>query len=144
MIGTHHATRKYRFQFGIGTLLFVIFCTGGFLAGYRGGYSVGQKARGRRDVHLRVYDVKDIVLASHDPGAGSTMVQYIRQTITPQTWDQKAGPGSLTFDSQRQSIVVLGSVDVQYQLGDFLEQCRRLQQQGKTRELDSILVSIQE
>jgi len=134
--------RRRWLQFGIGTLLFVMLCVAGFFAGYRRGFYSGQEAKGRTRLYAKAYYVKDIIDTSTTARtAGTRLVSYIEASIAPRSWNTNGGPGALSYYEQNTTIVVSNVQDVHNQIADALTQIRRLQQQGKAKEVDEILVS---
>jgi len=135
--------RRRWVQFGIGTLLFATLCVAGFLAGYRRGFDSGQEAKGRTRVYAKAYYVKDIVDTSATPSlAANRLVRYIEASIVPGSWATNRGPGALTYYENNMTIVVSNIQDVHDQIADTLTQIRRMQEQGKGSEVESILVSV--
>src|SRR5262245_41287686 len=134
--------RRRWLQFGIGTLLFATLCVAGFLAGYRRGFDLGQEAKGRTRVYAKAYYVKDIVDNSPTPKLAATrLVSYIEASIVPGSWATNGGPGALSYYENNMTIVVSNIQEVHDQIADTLKQVRRMQQQGKASEVESILAS---
>jgi len=130
-------------QFGIGTLLFVTLCVAGFFAGYRRGFYSGQEAKSRDAIYAKAYDVKDIISASPTAStAGATLTSYLEATIMPRSWAANGGPGALSYYETNHTIVISNNQEVHDQIADTLKQVRLLQQQGRAREAESILVSV--
>jgi hypothetical protein len=136
------SNRRIWLQFGIGTLLFFMFCTAGFLTGYRRGFNAGHEAKSQTRAYAKVYYIKDIIAASEaSGGSGTALIAYLKATVIPQSWSTKGGPGEIAWYAANDSIVVSNIQDVHDQLADTLQQIRLMQQQGKAKDVDSVLLS---
>jgi hypothetical protein len=137
------AQRRGWLQFGIGTLLFAMLCAAGFLAGYRRGFYSGQEAKSRTRIYAKAYYVKDIIDTSPIVStAGNSLVSYIEGSIVPRSWNTNGGPGALSYYQENMTIVASNNQDVHEQIADTLTQIRLMQQQGKAKEVESIMLSV--
>lgn len=135
--------RRRWLQFGIGSLLFVMFLASGFLAGFRWGYGEGHQRRIQGGLYTKVYYVNDIVWRPpNDEVYADSLLRYIEATCSPTTWGKRGGHGSASYFSTNQAIVVSHSQDIHNHIADILKQCRRLKSQGMNKELDAILDSV--
>ncbi len=85
------------------------------------------------------------------PGAGGmgggvqadfdTLIELITSTISPNSWDEVGGPGSIAGFDANLSLVVSQTQEVHEQLADLLEQLRRLQDLQVTIEVRFITLS---
>jgi hypothetical protein len=80
--------RPKRWQFAIRTLLFVVLCIAGLLAGYRVGYYGGFERRRQEAFSTKVYAVSDF-------GSASEVISIITRTVDPENWDDVGGPGTV-------------------------------------------------
>jgi hypothetical protein len=135
--------RRRWLQFGIGTLLFMTLCVAGFFAGYRRGFYSGQEAKSRTRVYAKAYYVKDIIDTSPTAStAAPSLMSYIEASIGPRSWNTNGGPGALSYYENNMTIVASNTQDIHDQIADTLKQIRLMQQQGKAKEVESILVSV--
>jgi hypothetical protein len=129
-------------QFGIGTLLFVTLCMAGFLGGYQHGFHSGHEAKSRTVAYNKAYYVADIIGGLPSGNAAASLTDYIEASIAPGSWQTNGGPGALSYYETNKTIVVSNIQDVHDQIADTLHQIRLLQQQGKAKEVESVLASV--
>jgi hypothetical protein len=120
-----------RVRFTIRTLIFIMLCVAGILAGYRvgheHGYATGREKRISEEPVAKTYEVSDILpFIVIDPQSGfprpagsedmsqavpdfDSLVVMIENTIHPETWKSVGGVGSLDPHSagEKHSLVVL-------------------------------------
>lgn len=88
-------TRR-RLRFGVGTLLFLMLCLGGYLTGYRWGAHDKQVKIVMGNVYTQVYDVADLIYL--DPKANSKFANFdplidtVVSTIDTKIWVENGGP----------------------------------------------------
>jgi general secretion pathway protein D len=70
-----------------------------------------------------------------------SLIELITTTISPQSWDEVGGPGSISGFDTNLSLVVSQTQEVHEQLADLLEQLRRLQDLQVTIEVRFITLS---
>ena len=138
----HLRPRRKWWQFGVGTLLFMTFCSAGGLGGYRAGLSIGRRegfANAREEDRLRTIDIKAISVQSllDEPGIDSEkraqrIITLITTTIAPESWVDVGGPHSAHYFASKQCIDIVATGAVHDQVTDLLEQLRRLDK--KTRD----------
>ncbi|QDU54115.1 hypothetical protein [Aeoliella mucimassa] len=124
------AKRRTWLRFSLGTLLFLMFCTAGFFAGYH--YGVTEKQQAIRSTTLAnvVYDVGDIVSQDPDAVVGieafDGLTALIHSTISSEIWAVNGGPMSNVhpFPSNK-SLVVVCDLNTHDQIAELLEQLRR-------------------
>jgi hypothetical protein len=63
--------------------------------------------------------------------SGESLVKMIRMEISPQSWSEVGGPGTITYFPLGQVILVQQTPDVQEQIADMLATLRRMQRAGK-------------
>jgi len=120
-----------------------MFCVAGFFTGYRRGFDAGQEEKNRTAIRAKAYYIKDIISASPNVStAGSALTSYLEATIMPQSWQRSGGPGALSYYETNKTIVISNNQEVHEQVADTLKQIRLLQQQGKAKEAESILVPV--
>lgn len=117
-------------RFGIGTLLFLMACTAGYLTGFRFGVEEKQEQVRQQTVSTRIYDVGDLV--SLDPDAQvsladfDSLVDLIVSTVASDSWVENGGPsGEIRPFPKNKSLVVSASGAVHEELSDLLAQLRR-------------------
>ncbi|MCO6045971.1 hypothetical protein NG895_18890 [Aeoliella sp. ICT_H6.2] len=117
-------------RFGIGTLLFLMACTAGYLTGFRFGVEEKQEQVRQQTVSTRIYDVGDLV--SLDPDAQvsladfDSLVDLIVSTVASDSWVENGGPaGEIRPFPKNKSLVVSASGAVHDDLSDLLSQLRR-------------------
>ena len=70
-----------------------------------------------------------------------TLIELITTTVSPQSWDEVGGPGSISGFDTNLSLVVSQTQEVHEQIADLLEQLRRLQDLQVTIEVRFITLS---
>ena len=97
-------------QFGLKTLLFVILCIAGILAGYRAGFYQGAESKRRQSIYPKTYRVTDladvVTTPSGDIESWSSLIQIITRTIDPESWADVGGPGSIQEFPPSKSLVI--------------------------------------
>lgn len=121
-------------RFGVGTLLFLMLCLGGYLTGYRLGedekQTQAQQVAHNTVIYSQVYDVGDLL--SFDPHARAQasdfddLIFLILTTVASETWVENGGPSAeiRPFPTNK-SIVVSNTRAVHDEIADLLEQLRR-------------------
>jgi hypothetical protein len=128
------------FQYGLGTLLFLMCCVAGFFAGYRNGFYFGHDAKAETILYSKAYRVKDIVSASSDSGrAAKVLTSYIQAAVVPQSWRVNAGSGDIAYDPKAGVVVATNLQRVHDQLADLMEQLRRILEQDKAADIELVL-----
>ena len=70
-----------------------------------------------------------------------SLIDLITTTVTPQTWDEVGGPGSIPPFPTNLSLVISQTQDVHEEIADLLEQLRRLQDLQVTIEVRFITLN---
>jgi hypothetical protein len=101
-------TRSRRWQFTLRTLLFVLLCVGGTLAGFQFGYYRGVLQRRAETMSTRVYSVADLIQG--DPPASrpdfTYLIDLITSVIDVESWRDVGGPGSITGAEDSLALVI--------------------------------------
>jgi hypothetical protein len=124
-------------QFTVRTLIFLVFCICGLLAGYRvgfdRGYTSGDERRLRETLVARVYPVGDLIAGEPVPWNPSqqlpdysTLIELITAAIEPTSWDDVGGPGSIVPQLETLSVVVNQKPSVHEALERLLTDLRRV------------------
>jgi len=79
-----------RWQFAISSLLFVVLCIAGILAGFRAGYYSGTERRRMEDFSTKVYPVSDFT-------SPDEMILTITRNIEPESWQDLGGRGTVGY-----------------------------------------------
>lgn len=94
-------------QFGVRTLLFIVLCICGTLAGYRAGFYQGKEVKRQQSAYNQVYYVSDLVtspdgkLEDYD-----TLIDLVTSTIEPDSWVGVGGQGTLAAFQSNKSLVI--------------------------------------
>ena len=88
---------RFRPQFALRTLLFLMLCIAGALAGFQFGYKRGIEKRQNEMLSARAYVVADLISedAVSNPRAIATILAAIEQAVDPQSWISLGGQGSI-------------------------------------------------
>ena len=118
---------RFKIQFSLLSLAFLILCLSGFLAGYRGGYDSGAEDKRLRTVVVKTYDVKDLIEQGNAPENPSekfdTLTKLIQTTVAPSSWQSD---GNISRFESNSSLVVTQTGEVHNQIADLLAQLREL------------------
>lgn len=97
-------------QFGLRTLLFIVLCLCGMLAGYRAGFYQGAETKRRQSIYPKTYQVADlaelVTTPSGDVESWTSLIQIITKTVEPDSWDIVGGPGSIQEFPPSKSLVI--------------------------------------
>ena len=98
-------------QFGLRTLLFVILCIAGMLAGYRAGFYQGAETKRRQSIYAKTYQVVELTDLVTTPSGEvkksyDTLIQIILKNVEPDSWDSVGGPGSIQEFPPSKSLVI--------------------------------------
>jgi len=119
--------RRWKIQFGLATLAFLVLCTCGFFAGYRAGYDRGGDDKRRHTVYTATYSVADLVKPLQHKGLErddfESLITLIKTTVEPTSWQST---GSIAPFRTNVSLVVCNTGDAHDQIKYLLSQLRQL------------------
>lgn len=121
--------RKPLFRISIATLLFLMLCLGGYIAGYRNGFAHGnQKAVDSRLI-VKTYPVGDLV--ANNPVAAAdfdSLIDLIVATISPADWTANGtGAGEIQPYPSNRCLVVSQTQINHAKVAELLEDLHRKQ-----------------
>jgi hypothetical protein len=111
-VNTPPATEKPRrwMQFGLKTLLFIVLCICGMLAGYRVGLYQGTETKRRQSNYAQTYRVADLTDLVMTPNGTvesyTTLIDLITDVIDPGSWQEVGGPGTISEFPASNSLVI--------------------------------------
>jgi len=96
-------------QFTIRTLLFVMLCLGGILAGFQTGYFWGIEQRRSETYYSKVYSVADAVYvdAISKEADFDSLLGALRSTVDPASWNSVGGPASVQVMAQQPPMIIV-------------------------------------
>jgi hypothetical protein len=77
-----------------------------------------------RDIAMRLENGRSVP----DAEESATLIDTITSTIAPDSWEERGGPGSVTFSEKSISLVVRQTQDVQRDILGMLNKIRRERQ----------------
>jgi hypothetical protein len=99
--------RSRRWQFTLRTLLFVMLCLSGMLAGFQFGYYRGAWQRRNETMFTKVYPVGDLVQQGSAAGPDFTpIIDMLTSVIDAQSWSDVGGPGDITGMEDPPTLVI--------------------------------------
>lgn len=126
MASATETRRRQWLQYGVGSLLFVMFLLSGMFAGYRAGYYQGAEAKRRQSIGAKVYHVADLV---HAPGEQTqdfdTLVDLITSSIRADSWSDVGGPGSIAIYPENDSLVVTATGEIHDEVAELIDELRK-------------------
>lgn len=127
---SNFATRSHRWQFTVRTLLFVMLCVGGTIAGFQFGYYRGQEERRLQSFVTKVYTLADVAPVDAKSGQYDldAVVDLLTSKIDVESWDDVGGPGSISgFTWEPPTVVVRQSVANHEAIAALLDDLRKAQ-----------------
>src|SRR5262245_29220830 len=98
---------RSRWQFTLRTLLFVLLCIGGMLAGFQFGYYRGAWQRRNETMSTKVYQVGDLVQRESASGPDFTsIIDLLTSVIDAQSWSDVGGPGDVAGTEDPPTLVI--------------------------------------
>lgn len=125
-----YALSNSKWRFSLASLMFLIACWAGFLSGYRVGHDKGAAAWNSLPVHVRVYDVADVL--ANAPGdiqpnlpTADELIASIKNEVLPKTWIGAGGNGEIRIMPEETRLVVAAHSLTHEELADYLDRLRR-------------------
>lgn len=111
--------RKLRFS--LATILFLMLCLGGYLAGHKQGFQAGKKVWDIIPVHAMVYLASDLLDSETEL---DDIVAGITSEVVPECWDSEGGNCSVKPFAKNNSLVVQANAYVHEQVVEHLQSLR--------------------
>lgn len=116
-----------RLRFGVGTLLFLMACTAGYLTGFRWGVSEKQLQVRRDTIATTVYSVGDLLSQNKEQFLADfdSLIDLISSTVSSHVWIENGGDiGEIRPLPSTKSLVVTCDLETHDQLAELLQQLR--------------------
>jgi hypothetical protein len=123
--------RSGRWQFTIRTLLFVMLCLGGILAGFQTGYYWGAERRRAEAQFAKVYPVADAIYVDSESQQPDfdTLIAALKSTVDPASWSEVGGPASVQVMAQQPPLIVIAQTGQNHQaINALLSELKALRQ----------------
>jgi hypothetical protein len=112
-------------RFGLGTLLFLTACVGGFFGGYRAGHNHGAAAYLASQTTTEEYYVADLVTIHPRPEDVDFIAETLRETVGNWSdWSDHGGYASIEFNPDHLSLVVTHNQACHREIKAFLRTLR--------------------
>ncbi len=92
---------------------------------------ITNRERAKGDLLAATYPIRDLVMRvqngkmASDAEAVRDIIDTITSTISPESWAEREGPGSVTFSEKNVSLAVRQTTDVQREIQALLSRLRR-------------------
>jgi hypothetical protein len=121
---------KRAFRFSIATLLFLMLCLGGYLAGYRRGFDSGKQAASDATLFVKTYPVGDLIASRHpfaqQAADFDSLIDAIVTTVSPSDWmENGTGDGEIQPYPSNLSLVISQSQANHKKIVELLQRLRK-------------------